>query len=284
MKGRVRKNQWIDNVLFNGAGLLMVEQNDGDWMVRKSDPNEPRQLKDAATTIFVCEDGRLKVGQFLDGAWAGRCVLEHDPKMYWNSYSPFFPQGMTRVATCYIKKTASMDEAVTDLVEYILLKQIEGNILLIGYGFSGLMMYKVGVTLPKDHKRNVSVITVASPFKDAISANNDIFGNKLKPMPAGRNHIAFITPEDFSHKRGFFKNSNRNSDKAIPFEKQKEWPYVGNEVRLPDMCLVVHEAKNKVFEKVLTDFGIYAGGESFFSELEEFSESEEVYKMIDDTT
>ena len=281
MKGRVRKNTWLERVLNNGPNLVIIEQNEGEWYVKNRD-----HKSDVKTTVFICDDSRMHVGGFTDGGYTGRCVLQRENGIYWENYGKYFPLKDVQLATCYMQMDSDIEAAAMSLADFIILNQIYGNILLIGYGQGGLMMYRTGTLLPQNYKTNVSVMTIATPFADVTKKDNKVDSYSIGPLPLNRNHIAFIRNEDsvigcpkfkgFLHKKDKF-----NLQESISVERQKKWPYDGILVRRPE--LVIHIARLEqvsATKMVLSNFGQFAASEAFFSEIEDFSESHEFRGLV----
>ena len=240
------------------------------------------------TNLQKCQHSTLtqrKIGLYFDGVGGrGYCVSNHDQGMRWNNYGKYFNKDTVRIATCYPELDSSLGTAAKELTEYIILREIKGNILLVGSGYGGLLMYKVGTMLPKNFDIKVTVMTVAAPFGEAVNPNNNLFVSKLKPLPAERNHIAFVVPEKYTVKNGLsrlFKKPEESKAESRP-GIQEEWPYIGQKQREPELCLSVDVSHRKALEDVLADFGKYASGETFFSLLEDFVNTE-VNKHIEDT-
>lgn len=281
MKGRVRRNTWVDRVLNNSPNLLVVEQRPGDWYVGNMD------LKDATTTVFVCDDARLAIGSFTDdGGATGRCVMRHEKGIFWENYGQYFPSENVRIATCYMKYDSDIEEAARELTEFIILKQIYGNVLLVGYGKSGLMMYRVGTIFPNIYKIDMTVMTIATPFADLSEKDNQVLPSMYEPLPEYRNHIAFIknstVVKEYPRIQGFLrKRDKRILEEVISVSRQKSWPYYGQVQRRPE--LVIHVAKLEqisMTKMVLSNFGQFAAGNILFSDLEKLGENSEFRKMV----
>lgn len=316
MRGRVRRNQWIDGVIYNGQHLLLMEEKE-----------QPEEEKVRQTTVFVCDGYHLKVGEISGSDYNLRCVLGHDPFMQWHNYSQYFVPNLTRVVTCYLKAgRTSIEDAADELTQYILDQKIEGKIILIGHSKAGLMMYRVGTKLnKKSPNKSVAVLTSSAPFGGTALATkrsfaecekkhfakfltwihgkicsehqadfdiepNSEFLNGLEPLPDNVNHIAFISTI-YNLKRpcsGWRDHCLRRLDQwctiggdgIVSFKSQEKFPMNGNKKRMPDMCLVISATHNNSLERMLSEFGKYALGEFFFSMLEDFRQSDELESII----
>lgn len=279
MRGRVRKNQWIEGVVFNGSSLLMTEQ-------RGVNPQEDRdKLSQQTTTVFVCDGFHLKIGVMPEVGCFGYCVKECDPEMRWKNFNQYFGEHMVRVITCYLKTNQNLNKAAEELAEYIIMQQIMGKILLVGFSQGGLVMYRAGTLVPLAGKRKITVMTVAAPFAE-VRGKNILFGEALEALPPDRNHISFInvSSERKSKKclEKLFSRKQEEDDPIIPFEIQDKVPKVGVIRREPDMCLLSYIPLDESLEHALKELGLYAGGEYLFSLLDDFQRSDVVKRMTGD--
>jgi len=260
----------------------VLEQRRGDWYADVN-RNDKENVK---TTVFICDDSRLTIGSSIDGSYIGYCVLSCQKGMIWENYGEYFPTESVRVATCYMPMSSSIEESARALTEFIIMKPIYGNILLIGYGQGGLMMYKVGNMLPRNYKTNITVMTIAAPFADVVKNDSQVAPELLEPLQQNRNHIAFIKNENLveTHSRfhGFLnRKSNCNKSDAILIERQRMWPSNGNEKRNPELVIHIARLEQSTFTKmVLSNFGKFAAGEEFFSEISSFRDSHEFRNLV----
>lgn len=278
MKGRVRKNQWIEGVVFNGSSLLMTEQ-------RGVNPQEDRDKLSQQTTVFVCDGFHLKVGVMPEEGCFGYCVKECDLKMRWKNFNQYFGEHMVRVITCYLKTNQNLNKAAEELAEYIIMQQIMGKILLVGFSQGGLVMYRAGTLVPLDGRRKITVMTVAAPFAE-VRGENSLFGEALEALPPDRKHISFINvSSEWRSKNSINKLLSRKREEenpVIPFEIQDKVPKLEGVRREPDMCLLSYIPLEESLEHVLKELGLYAGGEYLFSLLEDFQRSDVVKRMTGD--
>lgn len=308
MRGRVRRNQWIEGVIYNGSNILLMEERRKPY-AKPDKPMKPR------ITVFICDGNHLRVGEIREDTFVGRCVLEHDPMMRWGNYDRFFHDETVRVITVYLKSNNDGLEAISkELLRYIASADIEGKILLIGHSKGGIFLYKVGKKLAESNdKNNVAVITVSAPFGGTVMASNKQFEKSpklcfpkmmnwlhkkicsehqddldvevdskflksIRPLPDYVNHIAFVSLISSKHscqsiRDHLLKVVNHwcliRGDGVVSCASQEKWPAFS----IPDMCFVISATHANAMKRVLSAVAQYAGGEFFFSELEAFRES-----------
>lgn len=299
---KVRKNQWIESVIYSDTNLLLVERK------------RPTETAQTGTTVFICDGKYLQVGEVRDGSYIGRCVMWNEAGMYWNDYEKYFDLNKVRVVICYPKFCKSgenqngLEETAYDFAKYISEQNVTGNVLLIGHGKGGLIMYKAATILPYAANRQVTVMTISTPFRGTPMADSNAFEHRYKrhftklinrfqskyfqatqsnldmaprseflsyldPLPKEVNHIAFTSTIDKEH--CFVKKIKDKilvlidewcaikGDGIMPFESQNYWP--GN--RKPEVSLIIATTYASSMETVLKDFGEYAETELFFSKI-----------------
>lgn len=320
MRRKVKRNQWIANVLYNGDAILLIDGNEQKrYQEQKEENNNPPK-----TTVIICDGHYIEVGEMVDGNCIARCVMWHDPMMYWGEYHQYFNQAEVRVITCYLKtyrlsaKNSGLEESAEELSNYIQ-KKLEGNILLIGHSKGGLMMYETGCIMPATSKRQLSVMTISAPFAGTIMSSKEVFRvapkrhfswllnkiqeflcsehqgdfdivpnscflNSLCELPEYVNHIAFVS---FANVKGFTKKGFTDYLLKI----LDNLCYIEGDgivsgqsqiawKRKPDMCLIAFTTHDSSLRMVLEDFAKYAGKELFFSEVHEFQELKELENVL----
>lgn len=315
MMKKVRKNQWIDAVIYNGNNLLLTEP--------EKNPEEA-----IVTTVFICEGRYLQVGEMVDVDSVGRCILWHEPLMWWNNYAEYFDMKRVRVINCYPKfsriteNQSDIENVAYEISQYILNQNIKGNVLLIGHSEGGLIMYEAGRNIPHSDNRHVTILTISTPFGGSIMAlSHDDFANipkkhpsfmnwlhnkycrytaksyvapnskflkKLEPLPDEVNHISlmsYIEKDKTYIKRRFIDRvlervntyCNIKGDGIVSLDSQACWP----KGREPEVCLVVFTTHASSLRFVLEDFGMRADSELFFSGIGELQEYEGLENFLE---
>ena len=260
----VRKNQCIDNVVYSGENIVLVDQSQKLRLY-----NTKEEVK-YVTTAIICDGHYLGVGTVDDN---GLChyAIWHDPWMKWKDYTKYFGLEV-RVLVCYLKKDrGNLQDCACELAAYVH-SYVREKVLLIGHSKGGLMMYSAAyelATSKEEKDRKLTVMTVSAPFGGTVLGNKEQFlrlekkhskfvnrwYNRLysghlgdldvsygsefirdfKGLPNNSHHMAFasIIPIDADKSTSISdwamkkldKWANIQGDGIVSFDSQTMWPY-----------------------------------------------------------